>query len=599
MYIDKKEFEREMQTITRVHPQHSVAGFSSLSELEGGYTERERDLQYRPDGRRRGKNWADRSSGELKRQAATLATFPPLSSHTAAMPQQLMSGMDYASAEIRPQQSNRQEVKELTEEGLAEGLETELGKEHLQTSDLIKPLVPGHAMHEASDLCDTEMPTNFCYDAEYALEQQASGNTRHLASYSEQAFYSTEQPALSYSTEQPALSYFTAQPTPYPTEQQAPYLTKQPAFYATNQLSSYTDRLGAGVLVSVAKHSTPVLCDFNTGAAAGNAGVLAGDVPAQTFNSSHGAAAGRPASEHVYCAGGPAANAYAAPHASTLEGCSTWQIPSPTEWLATQQAMHDTRRTAALKAFDSEHNGGLPSDINPFKTTQSLTHNQALLSQLPEPDTAWTLAMLGHRNAEFDRDLQRASTCQLRRFDENSATVMAMAMAAASNGNAEFMSDLMLTSFFHLRNFSPLNLTKMLSAVVSYCDSAAIRGRSFVLTAELQLPRFKDEDLVDIMEALADAASIDYINPAFVYALVMEACLKLAAFDTTHASRFDTALMYIDNVMQSEHVLLGDSFPAYMHALVGRKNAEATRELIKGYSLDTLGASTAELSGGT
>ncbi|KAG1663000.1 hypothetical protein FOA52_000571 [Chlamydomonas sp. UWO 241] len=41
-----------------------AAGFTSLSELEGGYTEW--DLQYRPDGRRREKgNWADRSSGEL------------------------------------------------------------------------------------------------------------------------------------------------------------------------------------------------------------------------------------------------------------------------------------------------------------------------------------------------------------------------------------------------------------------------------------------------------------------------------------------------------------------------------------------------------
>jgi hypothetical protein len=154
--------------------------------------------------------------------------------------------------------------------------------------------------------------------------------------------------------------------------------------------------------------------------------------------------------------------------------------------------------------------------------------------------------------------------------------------------NPAFMIDVLKAVDPRLCKFSVHQLTKMLVAVVSHCDNAFV-GSSMLAckpfigalleAATLQLSHFKVARLVDILEALAMAAPMDYFNPVFVHALLVEAYPKVAGFVAAHVSRFHTALLEITNVMKSEHVAFGDlslSLPACVFALEARHTALAS-----------------------
>ncbi|KAG1662995.1 hypothetical protein FOA52_000566 [Chlamydomonas sp. UWO 241] len=377
-----------------------------------------------------------------------------------------------------------------------------------QASDFIK--------HQAFNA--TKLPSFTIQQPSYPTQHQAFAATKLPSFTIQQPPYPTQRQAFnatklsSYTTNQ--VPFFTNQAPSYSTEQQAPCFTSQPAFNATNQ-SSYNDHLAAGILMSVAKHNTLAAAppqDFKTVATAGSSGMLAGVVPAQAPNGSCGLAAARAALESVYSAGVAASTA-----ASTLGGDNTGQAVNVTEWLVRQQVAHEIEQTAELQAFNvpthtnNEHGGGLPPK---------------------------------------------------------------------------------------LRNFSAHNLTKMLVSGVSYGHSA-VGGCSFELKgpllqlvddadgspfmtvhepfftallvqAALQLSNFKNAYLVDILQALAVAASIHHFNQEFVHALVAEACPKVAGFVTAHVSRFRTALLEITSVMRNMHTTCPFEFSECVRALDAR-----------------------------
>ncbi|KAG1681635.1 hypothetical protein FOA52_014144 [Chlamydomonas sp. UWO 241] len=215
-------------------------------------------------------------------------------------------------------------------------------------------------------------------------------------------------------------------------------------------------------------------------------------------------------------------------------------------------------------------------------------------------NTAWTLAILDHRNDEFERALLLTAKDKQRSFDPDAATMMATAVAATGRRGLSgyFMSDLMLAIYPSLHNFSVQNLTKMLASVVNFSHSAvdgrlfklegallqlldADGGRPFMTVHEpfftallaqatLQLPNFKNAHLVDILEALAVAASMHHFNPVFVHALVEQACLKVAGFVTAHVLCFRTALLEITSVMRNTHTTRPFEFPEFVRALLTR-----------------------------
>ncbi|KAG1674829.1 hypothetical protein FOA52_015216 [Chlamydomonas sp. UWO 241] len=223
---------------------------------------------------------------------------------------------------------------------------------------------------------------------------------------------------------------------------------------------------------------------------------------------------------------------------------------------------------------------------------------------------AWTLAMLGYCDDSFMSALLLAAKPSLHGFSPDAATVMATALAMPTAGqrSPEFMSDLLAAIYPRLRDFDLRNVVKMLHAVVSFSDNA-VDERSFVLVHEdegalpqlvdaagghpfmrvhrvfmaelleqatLQLPNFKDAHRVNILEALAIAASRGYLDPVLVHMLVMEACPKVASFSTEHVSRFGNVLLEITSVLHNTRTtrpfeLQPDSFPECVLELDARR----------------------------